>query len=52
MFDRLAALGQHAVLNDSFESLPVVIVYDGPGRTAVPYSRMVADRALTFTVVR
>ena len=52
LFDRLAALGEHAVLNDRFESLPVVIVYDGPGSVAAPYSRVVADRALTFTVVR
>ena len=52
VFERLSTIGDHAVINDDFEGQPVVIAFDEPARMAVPFSRVVADRTLTFSVIR
>jgi hypothetical protein len=52
LFEHLATLGDRVVINDDFEGRPVVVVYDGPARMAVPYSRTISQRTLTFSVLR
>ena len=52
VFERLSTIGDHAVINDDFEGQLVVIAFDEPARMAVPFSRVVADRTLTFSVIR
>lgn len=47
-----ASLGNQQVLNDVLAGHELVVAYDAASRMAIPYSRRVDDRVLTFEIVQ
>lgn len=45
------SLGDRGVTNDLFDGRPIVIVFNPQAQMAIPYSRVVENRVLTFKIV-